>query len=99
MKPPTSLMIRDRRLYRDAKGYKTFEEYCRVEWDFSGNYARRLIASSDVIKNVPIGTKSPTTESQTRPLTQLEPAQQTEAWQEAVDTAPGGKPWPDRGVR
>ena len=66
--------IRDRRLYKEVKGYKTFEEYCRVEWDFSKTHANRLIESTKTIEVLtPIGVKAPTTESQTRPLTQLEP--------------------------
>jgi len=83
--------IRDRRLYKEVKGYKTFEEYCRVEWDFSRSYVHRLIDSSKIIQVLPIGNKLPTTESQTRPLTKLEPEQQQEAWEEAVETAPNGK--------
>jgi hypothetical protein len=85
--------IRDRGYYRDVLGFETFEGYCKAKWDFAGNYARRLIASAetvDNIKNVPIGT-TPATESQCRPLARLEPDQQREAWQQAVDTAPEGK--------
>ena len=33
----------------------------------------------------------PATESQARPLTQLEPEDQAAAWQQAVETAPNGK--------
>ncbi len=85
--------IRDRGLYRDVMGFDTFEAYCKERWDFASNYARRLITSveiTDNIKNVPIGTL-PTTESQTRPLSKLEPEQQREVWKEAVSTALGGK--------
>lgn len=38
----------------------------------------------------PTGVK-PTHESQLRPLSRLEPEQQQEAWQKAVDIAPEGK--------
>jgi hypothetical protein len=41
------------------------------------------------IKSVTIVT--PITESQCRPLSKLEPDQQREAWQKAVETAPAGK--------
>lgn len=85
--------IRDKKLYRDVAGFATFEEYCKRKWDFSGNYARRLIASSaatDNIKNVPMGT-FPTVERQVRPLTKLEPDQQVIAWQKAIDITPPGK--------
>lgn len=85
--------IRDRNLHQDVLGFETFEEYCKAKWDFTSNYARRLIGSAetiDNIKNVPIGTL-PATESQTRPLSRLEPEKQREAWREAVETAPEGK--------
>jgi len=85
--------IRDKGLYRDVLGFETFEAYCKSKWDFASNYARRLITSAetfDNIKSVPIGTV-PTTESQTRPLSKLEPDQQREAWQKAVESAPEGK--------
>jgi len=87
------LEIRDRGYYRDVLDFETFEAYCKAKWDFTSNYARRLICSAetiDNIKNVPIGTL-PTTESQARPLVRLEPEKQREAWREAVETAPEGK--------
>jgi len=83
--------IRDRRLYKEVKGYKTFEEYCRIEWNFSRSRAYQLIDSAEAVENVNNCRQIPTTESQTRPLTQLKPDQQAEAWQEAVETAPNGK--------
>jgi hypothetical protein len=55
-------------------------------------YANRLIAAAEVVDNLgPIGPILPTTETQARPLAHLEPDQQREAWQQAVDTAPNGK--------
>jgi len=39
----------------------------------------------------PLGEKGQIPERQLRPLTQLEPDQQVEAWEEAVETAPNGK--------
>lgn len=83
--------IRDRGYYRDVLGFDTFEAYCKSKWDFSRSYAYRLIDSANVIEVVsPIGNK-PLNESQTRPLVNLAPAQQREAWQKAVETAPEGK--------
>jgi len=87
--------IRNRNLYQDVLGFDTFEEYCKAKWDFTSNYARRLIGSAvtiDNIKNVPMGTV-PTTERQARPLLELKdnPEAQREAWREAVETAPEGK--------
>lgn len=89
-----SLMeIRDNELYKIKNGgvYDTFEAYCKDVWSMTDRYARNLISSTKVINNVRTGTIVPLTESQTRPLARLEPDQQREAWQKAVDTAPGGK--------
>jgi len=85
--------IRDRELYKIKKGgnYQTFEEYCRGEWDFTRMYAHYLIDSVKVIENVNNCLQIPATESQTRPLARLEPEQQREAWQRAVETAPEGR--------
>jgi hypothetical protein len=84
--------IRDRGLYRDVLGYETFEQYCKERWEFNRAHAYRLIDSAKVIENVsPIGDIKPTTESQARPLTKLEPQQQQVAWEKAVQTAPDGK--------
>lgn len=81
--------IRDERLYR--KAYGTFEDYCQERWGMSKTHANRLIASADTIDNLtPIGV-IPDNEAQIRPLTRLEPDQQREAWQRAVETAPNGK--------
>lgn len=80
------LEIRDKRLYRQE--YSTFEEYCNKQWNFSRNYAKRIMRSAEVIDNlqsVPIGTLLPQTESQTRPLTSLEPDEQVEVWQQIVE--------------
>ena len=84
--------VRDDRLYRGTHG--TFEDYCRDTWGFVQQHATRLIRAAEVIRNIqsePIGSLFPTTESQARPLTRLEPAEQAAAWQEAVSTAPNGK--------
>ena len=54
-------------------------------------YAHYLIGSASVVENVNNCLQTPVTESQCRPLARLEPAQQREAWQKAVDTAPEGK--------
>lgn len=84
------LAIRRDRLYRVT--HATFEEYCVGRWQMTRAYADRLIGAAEVVGNLtPIGVVLPTTESQARPLTKLEPEQQIEAWQEAVETAPNGK--------
>ena len=55
------------------------------------NYANKLISASEVIYNIgDMGTIVPTTESQTRPLTSLEPEVQREAWAQVVsENEPG----------
>lgn len=87
----TALMIiRNEKLYKDT--FRNFEEYCQERWGFQRNYANKLIASAKVSEN--LGTTvplKPTSESQTRPLTHLEPEQQKEVWKKAVETAPKGR--------
>jgi hypothetical protein len=84
----TALMNLNRsRLYRDT--HDTFEAFCKDEFDMTRAYAYRLIAAVEVADTVsPIGDKRPTSEAQIRPLTQLEPDEQADAWQEALDTSP-----------
>jgi hypothetical protein len=80
--------IRDSRLYRDE--YATFEDYCRDKWDIARNYANKVIAASEVVKNLSTtGTHTPSSERQARPFTSLPPDQQIDAWQEVVNTAQG----------
>lgn len=87
--------IRDRELYRLKNGgnYRTFEQYCREVWSIERRRAYQFIDSAKVIGNVNQGTQNviPSSERQTRPLSKLDPEQQREAWQEAVETAPEGK--------
>jgi hypothetical protein len=85
------ISIRDhpRKLYRE---YGTFEDYCRERWGMARNYANKMIAAAEIVDRlgtvVPI---LPTNEAQARPLSRLEPEQQIQAWQQAVETAPNGK--------
>ena len=65
--------IRDRGLYRDVLGYKTFEAYCKERWSFNRRYTYYLIDSANVIQNVNNCSQIPATESQTRPLSRREP--------------------------
>jgi hypothetical protein len=81
------LAIRDGRLYR--QGHETFETYYKERWGFQKAYAYRLIEAAQTADRVsPIGDIRPTNEAQVRPLTRLEPEQQKEAWERAVETAP-----------
>ena len=83
--------IRDGRLYRAEFG--TFEEYCQERWGWTRQRANQLIASADVVSNLEMTTivVKPSTESQARPLAALPPAQQREAWERVLETAPNGK--------
>ena len=83
--------IRDKGLYRDVLGFDTFEAYCKSRWSFTRQTAYQFIDSAKVIENVSDCLQKPLNEYQTRPLARLEPEQQREAWQKAVETAPEGK--------
>lgn len=90
--------LRDRRLYRST--HKTFEQYCRERFGFERRHPYRLIEAANVIDNLcPIRTQEvpsirtqilPTKLEQVRPLTSLEPDEQRQVWQQAVNKA-GGK--------
>lgn len=83
------MAIRERRLYLET--HQAFDGYCLERFDFQKAHAYRLIAAAEVVANLsPIGDK-PSSESQARPLSNLSPDQQREAWQRAVETAPNGK--------
>lgn len=83
------LAIREQRLYRGA--FVTFDDYCRTRWGMSKTHANRLVAASEIATQMtPIGV-IPTSESQIRPLAEVEPVDRPKVWQEAVE-ATGGKP-------
>jgi hypothetical protein len=84
------LSIRDQRLYRVE--YGTFEDYCRDRWGIGKSYANELIRATKVMNNLDESSSVlPDGMWQTRPLMPLDPDQQREAWQRAVETAPEGK--------
>lgn len=83
------LAIRDKRLYRGRWG--TFEEYCGERWGFTSTHAKRLVDSAIIAKNLePLGETN-FSERHLRPLKNLQPEQQREVYQRAVETAPNGK--------
>ncbi|BBD63048.1 hypothetical protein NIES2109_58980 (plasmid) [Nostoc sp. HK-01] len=94
--------LRDRRLYRST--HKTFEEYCRDRFGYTRIAASYKIAAAAVMDNLLTnGLQNseisqadlqvfPTNERQVRPLVALEPQQQQEAWQTAVQEAKGKVP-------
>lgn len=85
------LKIRDGTLYRSSHG--TFEDYCRDRWNIARRTAYQLMEAAEVVENVRHGAQTvPENERQARPLTSLDPDQQSEAWSRAVETAPNGKP-------
>ena len=88
--------IHDRKLYV-AGGYKTWGGYCKGYGELSKNYSNRLIVAAKIYgaisEVVPKGTALPYMETQVRPLALLDdPAQQADAWGEAVKRAGGGQP-------
>lgn len=87
------MAIRDKGLYRDVLGFDTFEAYCKSRWDFSSSRARQILSATEAVDNVKTVTigNTPINERQARPLMSLEPDQQRQAWQKAVETAPEGK--------
>jgi len=82
--------LRDKRLYRDR--HKTFEEYCKDRFGYKRAYCYQLIEAAGVFENLSANCRQnlPTKEGQVRPLTALQPNEQTKVWQEAVEQA-GGK--------
>jgi hypothetical protein len=46
--------LRDRRLYRST--HKTFEEYCRSRFAYTHRHVNYLIAASNVVDNIIMGT-------------------------------------------
>lgn len=64
--------IRDKRLY---KYYGTFEDYCLNRWNFTSDYARKLINFVEVRQNVPVEN-----ERQARELGRLTSDEQKEIW-------------------
>jgi len=78
--------IRDARLYRN--GYATFEDYCQQRWNMSRPRAYQLIEASETVKGLStnVDTPTPTTESQARELSGLEPETAAEVMKTAHDS-------------
>jgi hypothetical protein len=80
------LDVRDQRLYRIE--YATFEDYCRIKWEFTARHANRLMLAGNVVENLKsdqlVSTDPmavPENEGQARPLAVLKPEQQVKAAQ------------------
>lgn len=86
--------LRDRRLYRNT--HNSFEDYCRDRFGMNRSRSYQLIDAATVFDNLTecpqIVDILPTNESQCRPLIQLEPDEQREAWQQAVKAVDGKVP-------
>ncbi len=78
--------IRDSRLY--LEGYDRFEDYCKERWGWNASRARQICSASEISERIASVTiVTPLCESQVRPLTKLQPAEQPAAWNEAVELA------------
>jgi hypothetical protein len=82
--------INQRKLYRVES--RTFEEYCREKWGISRPRAYQLMEAAETRENLStVVDILPENERQIRELKGLEPDQQRQVWQKAVETAPNGK--------
>ena len=82
--------IREHRLYRET--HDAFEVYCRERWEMTHRRANQLILAAEIVSNLGTIVPKPSSESVVRPLSSLNPVQQQEAWQRAVESSPNGKP-------
>jgi hypothetical protein len=86
--------LRDRRLYRSTHP-NDFIGYCRDRFGKTKQAVNYLIAAADIYENLTTTNCCrvlPTSEGQVRSLSGLEPEQQVEIWQQAVDLADGRVP-------
>uniref|UniRef100_UPI0036F3075A hypothetical protein n=1 Tax=Trichocoleus desertorum TaxID=1481672 RepID=UPI0036F3075A len=75
-----------------ALGYNSWRECVMAEFGESKSQLYRELEAAKIERNIsPIGEIGQIRESHLRPLAKLEPEQQREAWEEAVETAPNGK--------
>ncbi|MBD2305570.1 hypothetical protein H6G17_08580 [Chroococcidiopsis sp. FACHB-1243] len=93
--------LKERKLYRST--HSTFEEYCQDRFGYHRRHSYQLIDAAVVFENLCANGAQknldisgarilPTSERQCRPLTQLEPAQQVKAWQQAIELTGGKAP-------
>jgi hypothetical protein len=74
-----------------AGEFETFEEYCRVQWDFKRSKAKYLMAAAQVVKSLAAlpDVPKPERESPLRPLLKLKPEDAQRAWRLAVEKTGG----------
>ncbi len=87
--------INTRRLYRER--YKTFDDYCQAQFQFSPRYAYYQVKFGQVLKTLEQSERGvqilPQSEYQARPLSKLkEDSERVEAWLESVEKAQGTTP-------
>lgn len=93
----TLIEIQKKKLWRASK-WKTLEDYCRQVAGLTKSYASRIIKTtrlaSALSEKLPNGNSvMPVSESQVRPLLQLQELdQQVQAWVAAVEKAEGQQP-------
>ena len=76
----------------EALGYTNWRDCVTAEFKQNQRYLYYQLEAAQTEKNIcTIVQKEPIPEGQLRPLSKLEPEQQREAWQKAVETAPEGK--------
>jgi hypothetical protein len=83
--------IRDRRLYK--VDFDSFEDYCRLKWQYSRRYVDQLIAAAQLFRylSANCAERKPEHENQLRPLVGLTPEQAQAAWESATEKASGRK--------
>jgi len=75
-----------------ALGYKSWRECVMVEFKTGQSHIYRMLDAAKTERNIsPMGENQEIPERHLRPLSKLPPAQQKEAWDRAVQTAPQGK--------
>jgi hypothetical protein len=81
--------IRKAELY--AAEFETFEEYCRIKWDFKHSKANYLMAAAQVVTSLAAlpDVPRPERESPLRPLLKLKPEDAQRAWKLAVEKTGG----------
>lgn len=88
--------LRDKKLYRNT--HSSFDEYVRYRFGYKRTHSYQLIDAAKVVDNLkcpPLADILPTSEKQVRPLSKLNPQEQRQCWQQAVEAAgnktPSGK--------
>lgn len=79
------LEIRETKLYLAV--YSTFDAYCQERWGMSIRQSQRYISAARVVNNLKEGDPwvvLPTSERQVRALGSLQPAEQQQVWQAAI---------------